>query len=64
MAWIKTISEDEATGKVAQLYKGTMRSWGGVDNIVKVHSLNDNVLRALMLFYKTVMHGETDIIDG
>ena len=61
MAWIKTISEDEATGPVGQIYKGTMRSWGGVDNIIKAHSLNTNALRAVMSFYKGVMHGDCDI---
>jgi hypothetical protein len=28
--WIKCVSEDEATGMVAKIYKGTTRSWGGV----------------------------------
>ena len=64
MAWIKTINEHEATGPIAKIYEGTKRSWGGVDNIIKVHSLNHNVLRSLMLFYKSVMHGETDITLG
>ena len=61
MAWIKTVSEDEARGAVAKIYKGTARSWGGVDNIVKAHSLNKAALRALMTFYNGVMHGECDL---
>ena len=59
--WIKSISEDEATGVVATIYKGTMRSWGGVDNIIKAHSLNPAALRALMTFYNGVMHGDCDL---
>ncbi len=35
--WIKSVAEDEATGIVAKIYKGTSRSWGGVDNIIKAH---------------------------
>ena len=61
MAWIKTINEDEASGMIAKIYKGTMRSWGGVDNIIKAHSLNAHALRALMSFYNNVMHGDCDI---
>ena len=61
MTWIKTINENEAMGKVAKIYKSTMRSWGGVDHIIKAHSLNANALRAVMLFYNGVMHGDCDI---
>ena len=59
--WIKTIAEDEATGVVAKIYKGTKRSWGGVDHIIKAHSLNTAALRALMTFYKGLMHGDCDL---
>jgi alkylhydroperoxidase family enzyme len=59
--WIKFVTEDEATGIVGKIYKGTMRSWGGVDNIIKAHSLNSNALRALMTFYNGVMHGDCDL---
>lgn len=59
--WIKHVSEDEATGVVAKIYKGTMRSWGGVDNIIKAHSLNPVALRALMTFYNGLMHGDCDL---
>ena len=64
MAWIKTISEEEATGAVAKIYDGTKRSWGGVDYIIKSVSLNPHALRALMLFYKSVMHGDGELTLG
>ncbi len=59
--WIKHVKEDEATGIVKKLYNGTQRSWGGVDNIIKVHSLNTSAMRALMTFYNGVMHGDCDL---
>jgi uncharacterized peroxidase-related enzyme len=59
--WIEHVNEDEATGIVAKIYKGTMRSWGGVDNIIKAHSLNPAALRALMAFYNGLMHGDCDL---
>lgn len=61
MTWIKTIQEDEAKGIVGKYYKGTERSWGGVDNIIKAHSLNTAALRALMTFYNGLMHGDCDL---
>ncbi len=59
--WIKHVSEDEATGIIAKIYNGTKRSWGGVDNIIKAHSLNTSALRALMTFYNGLMHGDCDL---
>lgn len=61
MAWIKTVSEDEATGIVGKIYRNSTRSWGGVDNIIKAHSLNTAALRALMTFYNGLMHGDCDL---
>ncbi len=59
--WIETIDERDAIGEVARHYKATTRSWGGVDNIVKAHSLNAQALKALMTFYKGVMHGPGEL---
>ena len=59
--WIETIDEDQATGEVARIYAGSERSWGGVDNVIKAHSLNKAALRALMTFYRGVMHGDCDL---
>ena len=40
MAWIKMIPETEAEGTLAELYSKLIEPWGGVDNIMKIHSLN------------------------
>lgn len=56
MAWIEVIDEDEATGKLAALYAKLVEPWGGVDNILKIHSLNFRSLLAHFELYKTVMH--------
>ena len=64
MTWIRTISEDEATGTVAKYYRGSQRSWGGVDNIIKSVSLNEQALRSLMTFYNGVMHGDGELTLG
>ena len=61
MTWIRTVDEAEATGIVKKYYDGSRRSWGGVDNIIKAHSLNPTALRALMTFYNGVMHGDGEL---
>jgi alkylhydroperoxidase family enzyme len=59
--WIDYIKEDKAAGVIAKIYNGSRRSWGGVDNIIKAHSLNPAALRALMTFYNGLMHGDCDL---
>lgn len=64
MAWIRTVNEDDATGIVKKYYDSSKRSWGGVDNIIKAHSLNTSALRSLMTFYNGVMHGDGELSLG
>jgi len=61
MAWIRTIDEDEAEGKLAELYRRLVEPWGGVDNILKVHSLNPASLKAHFELYKVVMRGRSPL---
>lgn len=49
MAWIRMIPESEAEGELKAEYAGAMEPWGGVDNIMKIHSLNVATLKAHML---------------
>ncbi len=59
--WIEHVPEDQAEGFVARIYRSIRRSWGGVDNVIKVHSLHPLALRALMTSYNGVMHGEGEL---
>ena len=61
MAWIPMIQEDEATGKLADLYAKLTEPWGGVDNIMKIHSLNVPSLVGHFELYKTLMRGRSDL---
>ena len=61
MPWINMISENEAQGELADIYSQIMEPWGGVDNIMKIHSLSIDSLKAHMLLYKTVMYGKSPI---
>jgi alkylhydroperoxidase family enzyme len=62
VAWITTIHEREADGLLRELYE---REWDRkhnlVDNILKVHSLHPETLRAHIDLYRTVMYGPSKV---
>lgn len=57
MPWIEVEDEDAADGKLARLYRGLREADGGVDNILKIHSLHPESLRAHLALYRTMMFG-------
>jgi alkylhydroperoxidase family enzyme len=61
MAWIEVIDEPEADGDLAAQYAELVEPWGGVDNILKIHSLSPASLRAHVLLYKTLMYGPSPL---
>ncbi len=61
MAWIRVIQEAEADGQLKELYGQMTEPWGGVDNILKIHSLNPPSLRAHFELYKTLMRGPSGL---
>jgi alkylhydroperoxidase family enzyme len=61
MAWIKVIREEEAQGELKRVYDIMIEPWGGVDNIMKIHSLNVPSLKAHNLIYGTLMRGRSDL---
>ena len=61
MAWIRTIDEREAEGRLAELYGQLVEPWGGVDNILKIQSLNPPSLAGHFDFYRTLMRGRSPL---
>jgi len=55
VAWIRVIPEAEATGALQKWYRKLLEPWGGVDNIMKIHSLNVRSLKGHYELYKAVM---------
>lgn len=51
MAWIRTIADDEAQGRLAQIYKAAIQRAGRVYGIVRLMSLQPDLLQASMGFY-------------
>ena len=61
MAWIKVIKEDEATGRLKELYDRYAEPSGVVDNILKIHSLNVKSLKGHYDLYAHLMRGRSDL---
>ena len=61
MAWIRMVEESEAKGKLAQLYERYTEPWGGVDNVLKIHSLNPRSMQGHFDLYKVLMRGKSDL---
>lgn len=61
MAWIDTINERDANGSLKDQYAKLKDSRSGVDNILKIHSLNPESLAAHVQLYKTIMYGKSPI---
>lgn len=61
MAWIRVITENEAEGDLSEQFDELIEPWGGVDNILKIHSLNPESLRAHVVLYKTLMYGKSPL---
>lgn len=61
MTWIKVIDEREAEGDLKNQYEKLAAPSGGVDNILKIHSLNPASLKGHYDFYKALMRGKSDL---
>ena len=55
MAWIETVSPDEATGLLKRLYDGALKRAGKVFNVIRIQSPRPNVLRSSTQLYTEVM---------
>lgn len=56
MSWIKTISFENATGKLKKVYQRVAGPNGKIDHILMSHSLRPHTLEGHMKLYKNVLH--------
>ncbi len=56
MPYIKVISPDDATGKLAKIYQQISGPGGQVDNVLQIHSLRPHSLEGHMALYKAALH--------
>ena len=61
MAWIEMIDEEDATGRLKTLYDKYTEPWGGVDNILKIHSLSPRSMKAHFDLYAQLMRGRSEL---
>ncbi|HBL55376.1 MAG TPA: hypothetical protein EYM80_04630 [Deltaproteobacteria bacterium] len=61
MAWIKVISQAEATGLLKKQYDAALKRASKIWNIVSIMGLNPHAMRDSMRFYKTIMFGESPL---
>jgi uncharacterized peroxidase-related enzyme len=56
MAWIETVSYDDAEGRLRKLYDRVKGPDNNVDNIMMMHSLRPHSMEGHMALYKYVLH--------
>lgn len=61
MAWINVIKEENADGSLKESYDKLTAPWGGVDNILKIHSLNPKSLDGHYELYRVLMRSSKDL---
>jgi len=62
MAWIRVVPELEAAGELAEIYDDLYAPFpdaprGSLDNILQIHSLDPEGLRAHRALYRSAMRG-------
>lgn len=61
MPFIKVIDEENAEGKLKEVYEEIIKSRGKLSNIMKIHSLNPDAMIKHMKLYKTIMFGKSNL---
>jgi alkylhydroperoxidase family enzyme len=61
MAWIEMIPEDEAENELKDWYDKLREPSGGVDNILRIHSINTSTLKGHYELYSSAMKGSKDL---
>ena len=61
MAWIPMIPEDEAEGELKEWYDWLRDPWGGVDDILRIHSNSQANFKGRYELYKSAMTGNPDL---
>lgn len=61
MPFIKVIDEQDAEGKLKEVYDEIIKSRGKLSNIMKIHSLNPDAMIKHLELYKTIMFGKSNL---
>lgn len=61
MSWIKIINEKSAKGKLREIYDEIIKKRGKLSNIMKIHSLNPEIMKAHMELYIKIMFSKSKL---
>lgn len=61
MAYIPYVPYQDATGPLAELYERFSEPEGGVDNIIRIHSLNPPSMGHHVTLYAHLMRGKSPL---
>lgn len=64
MAWIRTVSDNQADGLLRKLFEAAVQRAGRVFNVTRVMSITPRTLRASIGFYQAVVFGESPLSRG
>ena len=61
MAWIPYVPYDDADGLLARHYERFRAPWGGVDHVIRIHSLNPPSMGHHATLYAHLMRGRSPL---
>ena len=61
-AWIKMIPDEEASGKLREMYDLVRSPHGTVDNVMRAHSLRPHTMEGHLVLYKSVLHNPDNVL--
>ncbi len=61
-AWIKMISDDEASGRLKELLDKARTPHGTVDTVMRVHSLRPETMNGHVTLYRSVLHSDENTL--
>ena len=61
-AWIKMISDEDASEELLDVLKLSRTPHGTVDNVMRVHSLRPNTMRGHVVLYRAALHDDANTL--
>ena len=61
-AWIKMLTDEEASDSVKEMYDLVRTPHGTVDNVMRVHSLRPHTMKGHVTLYRSVLHNEDNTL--
>ena len=63
-AWIKMISDEEASDELKDVLQLARTPHGTVDNVMRVHSLRPNTMKGHVILYRAALHDDTNTLPA